>query len=251
MNHQHKVIRQSGNLVHPKPMKTPLKIRRADDRFHSNHGWLNAYHSFSFAGHDHPDHRGYQSLRVINQDTIAPGQGFGTHPHHSMEIFTYIISGELHHQDSMGNGRTIRAGEFQYMSAGSGVEHSEFNPSPETPTELLQIWILPNLRGGNPRYQDFDLPSHTAGRALTPVASPDGREGSIEIRANATVHYGHLDTGSSLEARAEIQSSWLQLITGSIEIGGEKITPGDGVGIDGSLPEIMALRESTFFLFSF
>jgi len=230
---------------------TQLTIRRANDRFHSNHGWLDAYHTFSFAGHDHPDHRGFETLRVINQDTISPGQGFGTHPHRSMEIFTYIISGELRHQDSLGNGRTIKAGEFQYMSAGHGVEHSEFNPSPDTPTELLQIWIQPNNPGGTPRYQDFDLPSHVAGRKIVSIASPDGRDGSIAIRANASVHYSHLEAGDSLNSLSGVERSWLQLIDGELEIDGETIKPGDGVGIDGPPPKISALRESSFFLFTF
>lgn len=231
--------------------KNQLTIRRAQDRFHSNHGWLDAFHSFSFAGHDHPDHRGFEFLRVINQDTIAPGQGFGTHPHHSMEIFTYIISGELRHQDSMGNERTIKAGEFQYMSAGNGIEHSEFNPSPVNSTHLLQIWIQPNNPGGTPRYQDLDLPSLTTGQPITLIASTNGRDGSIGIRANAEIHYGNLEAEATHRPVFNSRRSWLQLITGKLEIDGETILPGDGIAIDGPIPDLNAQLDSTFFLFTF
>lgn len=168
-----------------------------------------------------------------------------------MEIFTFIISGELQHKDSMGNGRIIKAGEFQYMSAGNGVEHSEFNPSPTDPTHLLQIWIQPNTPGGEPRYQDFDLPSHTAGRSLSLIASPDGREGSIPIRANAEIHYGNLPADTSLDPGPDFERSWLQLISGELTIEGETFLPGDGIGIDGLLPKIDAPLDSTFFLFNF
>ncbi|NIP94517.1 MAG: pirin family protein, partial [Akkermansiaceae bacterium] len=130
-----------------------VTLRRSADRGHANHGWLDARHSFSFADYHDPAHMSYRSLRVINDDTIAPGKGFGMHPHESMEIFTFIKEGVLRHQDSMGNSREIRAGEFQYMSAGSGVLHSEVNPSPDKPVKLLQIWITPARPGGEPRYR--------------------------------------------------------------------------------------------------
>ena len=136
---------------------TTLTIRRSEDRSHADHGWLEARHSFSFADYHDPEHMGYRSLRVINEDTIAPGKGFGMHPHKSMEIFTFIKEGSLRHEDSMGNGRDIEAGEFQYMSAGSGVLHSEVNPSSDTPTKLLQVWLTPAQPGGEPRYQDFEV----------------------------------------------------------------------------------------------
>lgn len=227
-----------------------LQIRRAEDRFHSNHGWLDSYHTFSFAGHDHPDHRGFGPLRVINDDKIAPGQGFGTHPHRSMEIFTYVISGELEHKDSMGNGRIIKAGEFQYMSAGSGVQHSEFNPSSEQPVHLLQIWLQPVQPGGEPRYHDYDLLAHAAGRPLTLIASPDGRDDSIAIRADGEIFFGNLQAGESLKLSNSRNRHWLHLIHGGLAIDGEAIKLGDGVAIEGSLPVLDASAETSFILFS-
>lgn len=230
--------------------KNKLRIRRAADRFHSNHGWLDAYHTFSFAGHDDPDHRGFGCLRVINDDTIAPGQGFGTHPHRSMEIFTYIISGELEHKDSLGNGRVIKEGEFQYMSAGNGVFHSESNPSPSNPVHLLQIWIQPREPGGEPCYQDYNLLAHASGRSLTLIASPDGRDDSIAIRAEGEIYFGHLQSGESLTNSAERNRHWLHLISGELVIDDEVVKPGDGVAIDGELPVIDSSIESSFLLFS-
>lgn len=229
---------------------TRFNIRRAEDRFHSNHGWLDSYHTFSFAGHDHPDHRGFGCLRVINDDKIAPGQGFGTHPHRSMEIFTYVISGELEHKDSMGNGRIIRAGEFQYMSAGSGVEHSEFNPSSTEPVHLLQIWLQPNLPGGEPRYHDYNLLAHAAGRPLTLITSKEGRDNSIATRADGEIHFGHLTGGQELVARDDFKKSWLHLISGELAFEGETLRSGDGVAIDGPLPALGAGLDSSFLLFN-
>jgi redox-sensitive bicupin YhaK (pirin superfamily) len=181
---------------------------------------------------------------------VAPGQGFGSHPHRSMEIFSYVISGELEHKDSMGNGRTIKAGEFQYMSAGSGVEHSEFNPSSENPVHFLQIWLQPNNPGGEPRYHDYDLFAHAAGRPLTLIASPDGRDGSIAIRAEGDIFFGQLESGKSLAKSSSRDRHWLHLIYGELTIEGETLLPGDGVAIEGDLPEIVSNQESSFFLFS-
>lgn len=229
---------------------TQVRIRRAADRFHSNHGWLNSHHTFSFAGHDHPDHRGFGPLRVINDDTVAPGQGFGSHPHQSMEIFSYVISGELEHKDSMGNGRIIKAGEFQYMSAGNGVIHSEFNPSSENPVHFLQIWLQPRRPGGEPRYHDYDLLAHAAGRPLTLIASPDGRDDSIAIRADGEILFGHLQAGESIAPSSGRKRHWIHLISGELALDGEVIKPGDGVAIDGDLPGLQASSESSFFLFA-
>ena len=227
-----------------------VQIRKASDRFHSNHGWLDSFHTFSFGGHDHPDHRGFASLRVINDDTVAPGQGFGSHPHNSMEIFSYVISGELEHKDSMGNGRTIKAGEFQYMSAGSGVVHSEFNPSPDNPVHFLQIWLQPGNPGGDPRYHDYDLLAHAAGRPLTLIASPDGREDSIAIRTEGEIHFGHLQAGESLAPPATRKRHWIHLISGALTIEGESLESGDGAAIEGDLPHLDSSEASSFFLFS-
>lgn len=227
-----------------------IQIRKATDRFHSDHGWLDSFHTFSFGEHDHRDHRGFGCLRVINDDNLAPVQGFGTHPHKSMEIFSYVISGELEHKDSMGNGRTIKAGEFQYMSAGNGVEHSEFNPATNNPVHFLQIWMKPITPGGSPRYRDFDLLAHTDGRPLSLIASPDGRADSIEIRADGEIYFGNLPEGESVAMVSSRKRHWIHLISGSLTIEGELLEEGDGAAIKGRLPRLESLKKCTFFLFA-
>lgn len=228
-----------------------VSIRRASDRGHANHGWLDAWHSFSFADYHDPAHMGYRSLRVINDDTIAPDQGFGMHPHRSMEIFTFIKEGSLRHEDSMGNGREIKAGEFQYMSAGSGVLHSEVNPSADTPTKLLQIWITPQHPGGDPRYQDFDVTQVPRHDGLALLASPDGRDGSIAIRQNAEILHGTLAGGQSvlLETHPDRPYTWIQLIAGTLQVAGELLHPGDAASFDHTDTELVASTEAEFLLF--
>src|SRR5215468_5713207 len=154
-----------------------IEIRHRDERGHFDHGWLNTYHTFSFDRYYDPNHMGFRSLRVINEDRVAPGQGFGRHPHRDMEIITYVLSGELEHRDSMGHGEVIRPGEVQYMAAGTGVEHSEFNPSKTQPVHLMQIWIRPNRRGATPRYEKRQFPALSEAGGLTLLASGDGRDG--------------------------------------------------------------------------
>src|SRR5213593_453976 len=172
-----------------------MKIRKSEDRGHANHGWLDTYHTFSFAGYYDPEHMGFRSLRVINDDTVAPGAGFGTHPHRDMEIITYVLSGALQHKDSMGNGRVIRPGEVQYMAAGTGVQHSEFNPSKDEAAHFLQIWILPERRGIKPRYAEKSLVNARKGR-LNLVVSKAGREGSLAINQDADLYVAKLDVGN-------------------------------------------------------
>lgn len=194
---------------------------------------------------------GFRSLRVINEDRIAPGKGFGTHPHSNMEIFTYIISGKLEHKDSMGNGRIIEAGQFQYMSAGDGVLHSEFNPATDEETHLLQIWITPRTNGGKPRYADMDTRSLKKKNNLTLFASADGRDGSIPMRQDAEVHFGQLDTGRSLTLarNTELSHVWIQMIHGTLEIGGESIHSGDAASFVSDTMEIRATENSEYILF--
>ena len=171
-----------------------MNIRKADERGHANHGWLDTYHTFSFADYYDPQWMGYRSLRVINDDLVMPGMGFGTHPHRDMEIITYILSGALEHKDSMGNGRVIKPGEVQYMAAGSGVTHSEFNPSKNEAVHLLQIWIQPDSRGVKPRYAEKSITDAPAG-TLNLITSKTGRDGSIAIHQDADLWVGKLEPG--------------------------------------------------------
>lgn len=250
-------MRQAGILWHDDGMQTQatqptITVRRSEDRGTANHGWLQARFTFSFADYYDPAHMGFRSLRVINNDTVAPGGGFPTHPHRSMEIFTYVISGELEHRDSMGNGRVIKAGEFQYMSAGSGVHHSEFNPSPENPTELLQIWITPDQPGGEPRYGDMDTNQLKKENGLTLFASRDGRDGSFAMRQDADILFGHLEAGATLPVPAsELDGAWIHLIKGQLSLLGEELRPGDSAGIDHVGPgfEIEASEDAEFLFF--
>jgi redox-sensitive bicupin YhaK (pirin superfamily) len=229
-----------------------LTIRRSGDRGTADHGWLQARFTFSFADYHDPAHMGYRSLRVINNDTIAPGGGFPSHPHRSMEIFTYVISGQLEHRDSMGNGRVIEAGEFQYMSAGSGVVHSEFNPSQDTPTELLQIWITPQQSGGEPRYGDMNTNQLKKENSLTLFASQDGRGKSFAMRQNAEIYFGHLSQGHTLTTPASnMDGTWLHLIKGRLSVLGETLEAGDSASVDGSAEgfPLEASADAEFLLF--
>lgn len=192
---------------------------------------------------------GFRSLRVINDDIIAPGKGFGTHPHSSMEIFTYVVSGQLEHKDSMGNGRIISAGEFQYMSAGRGVEHSEFNPSGRNPVHLLQIWITPNAPGGEPRYSDFDTKPLRKVNGLTLLASPTGKGSSFGIRQHAEIHFGNLTKGSEMTPESSFSHHFLHMIKGEVDIAGETLKEGDGVSFGEILP-IRSSADSEFLLFA-
>ncbi|GAB5562913.1 MAG: quercetin 2,3-dioxygenase [Synoicihabitans sp.] len=227
--------------------------RPANERGQANHGWLQARFTFSFSEYFDPDHMGFQSLRVMNNDTIQPGGGFPTHPHSDMEIFTYVIEGQLAHKDSMGNGSTIEAGDLQYMSAGSGVYHSEYNPSDENLTHLYQIWLQPLEKGGDPRYAEKKLGETAVENALTLLFSGSGRDGSTEIRQNAEIHFGKLDAGSSLEVAADVDRphAWLQVISGGVKIAGETLQTGDGVAIEnepGAL-SVEATADTKFLLF--
>ncbi len=241
-------------LVHLLHMKTQeqnkIAIRRAGDRFHSNLGWLDSYHTFSFADHYDPAFIGFESLRVINEDTVAPKMGFGEHGHADMEIISYVISGQLQHRDSMGNGRIIQAGDFQYISAGSGVRHSEFNPSETDLVHFLQIWITPKVKAAVPRYAEKSILEQRKSNGLTLIASGDGREGSIGIQQEAELHFGHLESGRSLVPATRSEKHWLHLISGEITLQGETLGAGDGAALHGSIGDIVAQQESEFILFA-
>jgi redox-sensitive bicupin YhaK (pirin superfamily) len=228
-----------------------FRIRRSDERGHADHGWLDARHSFSFGNYYDPAHMGYHSLRVINEDRVSPGKGFGMHPHSSMEIFTYIISGELEHKDSMGNGRVIKAGEFQYMSAGSGVMHAEANPSDTHSTHLLQIWITPDEADGEPKYADMDTNALKRENALTLFASGDGRHHSVQMRRNAEIYFGHVQAGKMIrkELSDSLPHAWTQMIKGELNVLDTTLYPGDSAAIDHTSLSLHAGKDSEFLLF--
>lgn len=229
-----------------------IAIRKSEDRGHFNHGWLDTYHTFSFADYHDPKFMGFRSLRVINEDRVAPGQGFGKHPHRDMEIITYVLSGELEHGDSMGNGSIIRPGEVQYMAAGSGVTHSEFNPSATQPVHLMQIWITPSRRGASPQYEQRAFPGVNQAGALTLLASEDGRSGSIKINQDARIFAARLRPGQSIdgfELRAG-RGAWVQVLRGTIELNSSKMSAGDGAGVtDESQLSLAATDEAEILLF--
>jgi redox-sensitive bicupin YhaK (pirin superfamily) len=175
-----------------------ITVRKAADRGHADHGWLKAADTFSFASYQDPGHMGFRSLRVMNEDRVAPGKGFGTHPHRDMEIVTYVLEGALEHKDSMGNGEVLTPGEFQRMSAGSGIQHSEFNPSSEEPTHLYQIWLLPAEKGIEPSYEQKRFDDQLENE-LRLVASPGGEEGSLTIYQDARIYLSRLDAGKSVD----------------------------------------------------
>lgn len=226
-----------------------ITIRKGVDRGHANHGWLDARHTFSFANYYHPDHMSFRALRVINEDVVQPGAGFPPHSHADMEIITYVLSGAVAHKDSTGGGGTIRPGEVQYMAAGSGVTHSEYNPSDTEPLHLLQIWLLPNARGLAPRYEQRTIgPARDGGLAV--VASGDGRDGSIRINQDVALHAAVLKDGEVVEHRFRPgRYGWLQLAKGGLEIGGLMMQPGDGARIENeSVLSVKALVDGTEFL---
>lgn len=228
-----------------------LTIRRSTERGHADHGWLNARHTFSFADYYDPAHMGFRSLRVINQDMIAAGAGFPTHPHSDMEIFSYILSGALEHKDSMGNGRVLKPGQIQLMSAGSGVTHSEFNPSKTEGASLLQIWIRPNQKGLKPSYTEWHPGPATANEAKVLVISPNGREGSATIHQDADIYRIRLNKGKSLTHDVKTgRGIWFQLIKGNIEVQSDTLSAGDAFkSEDGGILTISATDNAEALLF--
>jgi redox-sensitive bicupin YhaK (pirin superfamily) len=224
--------------------------RKANERGHAEHGWLDTYHSFSFADYYDPQWMGFRSLRVINDDLVMPRMGFGKHPHRDMEIITYILSGQLAHQDSMGNGRTITAGEFQYMAAGSGVQHSEQNPSGTEAVHLLQIWIMPDEKGVKPRYAEKSMKDAASG-ALHLITSKSGRDGSISIHQDADLYLGKLDANQSLtHTLAPGRHAWLHVAEGEVALNGQTLSGGDAAAISGeSALEIRGAKTSQVLLF--
>jgi len=225
-------------------------IRKANDRGHAEHGWLDSFHTFSFADYYDPSWMGFRTLRVINDDLVMPGMGFGTHPHRDMEIITCVLSGSLEHKDSMGNGRVIRAGEVQYMAAGTGVRHSEFNPSTDEAVHFLQIWIEPEKNGLKPRYTDKSLADLPKGR-FNVVASKAGRDGSIAINQDADLYLAKLEPGDTAAHKLRPgRHAWLHVAEGEVMLDGDLLRSGDAVGIsDETLVRIGAKTPAQVLLF--
>lgn len=210
-----------------------MNVRRSEERGLGHRGWLKSRHTFSFADYHDPEHMGFRSLRVINEDHIAAGTGFGAHPHRDMEIITYVISGALSHQDSMGNSSVIRPNEVQKMSAGSGVVHSEHNRLSDNETHLLQIWITPNVRGGEPNYEQKSFAKELATSNLVLVVSRDGRAGSIAIKQDADIYLSRLEKGDTIAFQLRPgRGAWVQVTEGQIELNGITVTSGDGIAIE-------------------
>lgn len=207
-----------------------IELRRSNERGHANHGWLNSYHSFSFAGYHDPEHMAFGPLRVINEDRVAGGSGFGTHAHRDMEIITYVLDGELAHQDSMGNGSVIRPGDVQRMSAGRGVQHSEFNHSPDGVTHFLQIWIQPNVLGIPPSYEEKRFSAEEKQGRLRLIASADGRDGSVTIHQDAEIHCGLFDEGDRASFfLAPGRRAYVHVARGRVTINGLSLNAGDAI----------------------
>ena len=228
-----------------------IALRKAAERGHASHGWLDTWHTFSFAGYHDPAQMGWSALRVINEDIVQPGQGFGMHGHRDMEIVTWILDGALEHKDSMGNGAVIRPGDAQRMSAGSGVLHSEFNPAPDRATHLLQIWIEPNVRGGAPGYEKTFFPPEARRGRLRLIASGDGREGSVTIHQDASLYTALLAPGETVRhALAPGRLAYLHVARGAVTLQSQSLQDGDGARIAGETDlEIAATQDAEILLF--
>jgi len=209
-----------------------LQKRPANERGGGDHGWLNTRHTFSFNDYYDPEYMGFRVLRVINEDRVQPGQGFGTHGHRDMEIISYVLEGALAHKDSLGTGSVLRPGEFQHMTAGTGIRHSEFNPSETELVHFYQIWIVPERQGLRPSYQQRAFPEDERRGRLRVVASPDGRDGSLTIRQDAQVFLASL--GENQEVTHELERgryAWLQVLRGALQLNGLDLAAGDGVAV--------------------
>jgi quercetin 2,3-dioxygenase len=228
-----------------------ITIRKAENRGHFDHGWLNTYHTFSFADYYDPAHMGFRDLRVINQDRVQPGRGFPTHGHRDMEIISYVLEGALQHKDSMGNGSVIRPGEVQRMSAGTGVMHSEYNPSKTDLVHFLQIWILPEKRGLKPEYEQRMFSAQEKQGKLRLIVSRDGREGSVQIHQDVDLYAGVFDAGQQATHRLRPGGhAWLQVARGKVLLNDASLKEGDGAAVDAeALVELTGQENSDVLLF--
>jgi quercetin 2,3-dioxygenase len=228
-----------------------IAVRKSEARGHANHGWLDSYHTFSFANYYDPKQMNFRSLRVINEDTVSPGKGFGTHGHRDMEIITYVLEGALEHKDSLGTGATIKPGEVQRMSAGTGIQHSEFNHSQTDPVHFLQIWILPDTNGLPPSYEQKDFPLAEKHGKLRLVAARDARDGAIKIHQDVDLYAAVLDKNSRVSHTLQPnRHAWVQVARGAISIDGLTLAQGDGAAIsDRSEVAIEATEDAEILLF--
>ena len=228
-----------------------MKIRRSHERGHADHGWLDTRFTFSFADYFDPEHVQFRTLRVMNDDRVAGGGGFPTHPHRDMEIVTYVLEGALEHRDSMGNGSIIKPGDVQYMSAGSGVTHSEFNASETEPVHLYQIWMFPEKKGLKPQYDQKNFSAAEKRGKLRLVASPDGRDGSVKIRQDNDLYVTVLGSGESVKHQLEPdRHAYVQVARGSVKLNGEKLEAGDGVALSEEASiELTGVNDAEVLLF--
>lgn len=230
-----------------------IRIRKSEDRGRGEHGWLSARHTFSFADYRDPAHMHFRAMRVMNEDSVAPGRGFDAHPHNDMEIITYMVSGALRHGDRIGAGHTavLRPGEVQRISAGTGIVHSEHNASDTEPAHLLQIWIFPDRKGHEPRYDQKAFPADERRDALRLVVSPDGADGSLAIHQDARIYASLPSAGSTIShALAPGRGAWVQVVRGEVGVNGQTLRAGDGAAIeDEALVRIDAKQDSELLLF--
>ena len=228
-----------------------IQVRKAQERGHANHGWLETYHTFSFASYHDEEHMGFRALRVINDDTVQGGKGFGTHAHSDMEIISYVLAGGLQHKDSMGNGSVLRPGDVQRISAGRGIQHSEFNASPNESVHFLQIWIMPDKKGVSPSYEEKSFPREEKLNRLRLIASPDARDGSMWINQDVSVYASILEPGKTVSIDlSPDRHTWIQVASGSIRVGSRDLKAGDGVAISNEATiTIVAQDEAEFLLF--
>ncbi len=228
-----------------------FQVRKADQRGHADHGWLNTYHTFSFSDYYDPAHMGFRALRVINEDRVQPGQGFGTHPHRDMEIVTYVLEGALAHKDSLGHGAVLKPDEFQRITAGKGILHSEFNPSSTEGVHFYQIWLLPRERGLQPGYEQRSFDADGKFDRWRLVASPEGRDGSLRIEQDAQIFLATLAPRKQLShAMPPGRFAWLQVLRGAIDVNGQRLETSDGMAV-GEEPELTleATEQAELMLF--
>lgn len=230
-----------------------ITIRKSQERGHANHGWLDSYHSFSFANYYDPNYMGFKSLRVINEDKVQPTRGFGTHPHRDMEIITYVLEGSLEHKDSIGNGSIIRPGDVQKMSAGTGILHSEYNPSESEWVHLLQIWIVPNQRNLQPSYEQKNYSVEEKQNQLRLIASPDGKDNSVTVYQDMNLYASVLEAGNNVSYELlPNRQGWVQVIRGNLQLNDVILEAGDGAAIvDESYVKMVAKDSSELLFFDF